>query len=145
MPTKKTSDSEQTTENVDQEQNNTTPDAPKDPQGTTAPEQPAEEKTPDTRSTAELANEVLNGHFGDFNVVRQNLDDAGLDSTAVLTLVNERLSRGAPSVYRPNVSHVLDSARRGEWGSKNVGLRVRAAGFSELDASHVESEYNKDS
>ena len=69
----------------------------------------------------------------------------GADSSAVLTVVNERLSRGAPASYRPNVSQVLDSARRGEWGTENVALRVRAAGYSEADARHVESSLNQES
>lgn len=129
MPAKNSKDSEQTTETPAQDPNNAPPEQP----------QPVEQNRP----VAELANDVLSGHFGDFNVARENLDKAGADSSAVMTVVNDRLSHGAPSVYRPNAAQVLDSARRGEWGNKNVGLRVRAAGFSELDASHVETEYTR--
>lgn len=105
---------------------------------------PTEQPAVEGQSVAELANHVLHGRFGDFNVVRDNLDKAGADTTAVMTLVNDRLSHGAPAAYRPNVSQVLDSAQRGEWGSKNVGLRVRGAGYSEADAMHVESSLTKD-
>jgi hypothetical protein len=97
------------------------------------------------QSVSELANHVLHGRFGDFNVVRSNLDKAGVDSSAVLAEVNQRLSRGAPASYRPNISQVLDSARRGEWGSNNIALRIRGAGFSETDALHVESALNQES
>jgi len=145
MPTKKAADSEQTTETVEQENQNTSNDAPNTTDAPAAPEQPAAPNPHADKSVAELANDVLHGRFGDFNVVRKNLDDAGVDSSAVLTLVNDRLSRGAPSAYRPNVDHVLDSARRGEWGEKNIGLRVRAAGFSQLDSEHVETTLNQES
>lgn len=132
MPTKKTSDNEQsndvTTEGTDN-----------------ADAQPSEAPSADTRSASELANEVLGGRFGDFNDVRDNLDKAGVNSSAVMKVVNDRLAHGAPAAYRPNVSQVLDSAQRGEWGDKHVGLRVRSAGFSEADALHVENSLNKDS
>ena len=132
MPAKKTETSE--TDNV-------TPDENTD--ATVLQENNPVQETTNDKSLAELANDVLHGRFGNFNDVRENLDKAGADTTAVLTLVNERLSRGAPSSYRPNVSQVLDSAQRGEWGENNIALRVRAAGFSEADALHVESSLNK--
>lgn len=110
-----------------------------------AQNQSTEPVTVDDQSIAELANHVLHGRFGNFNDARENLDRAGADSTAVLAMVNQRLSRGAPSSYRPNISQVLDSARRGEWGDKNIALRVRGAGFSEADALHVEASLNQES
>jgi hypothetical protein len=107
---------------------------------------PAEEtRTLEQRANNEVANDVLHGRFGDFNVVRENLEKAGADVTAVMTIVNDRLAHGAPASYRPNASQVLESARLGEWGDKNIALRVRAAGYSELDARHVESALNQES
>ena len=111
-----------------------------------AQNQPVQETpTLEQRANAEVANDVLHGRFGDFNVVRENLEKAGADVTAVMTVVNDRLAHGAPSAYRPNASQVLESARLGEWGDKNIALRVRAAGYSELDARHVETSLSKES
>jgi len=135
--TKKASDSEQSSNVTEINTDEAVTAAVQNPE----PEAP----TVQGKSTGELANDVLHGRFGDFNVVRENLDNAGADSSAVLTVVNERLSRGAPASYRPNVSQVLDSARRGEWGTENIALRVRAAGYSEADARHVESSLNQES
>jgi hypothetical protein len=104
-----------------------------------------ENVTLEQRANNEVANDVLHGRFGDFNVVRKNLEKAGTDVTAIMTIVNDRLAHGAPASYRPNVTQVLDSARLGEWGNTNVGLRVRAAGYSELDAQHVETSLNQES
>lgn len=112
---------------------------------TTAPDQPAEEsRTLEQRANNEVANDVLHGRFGDFNVVRENLEKAGADVKAVMTIVNDRLAHGAPASYRPNASQVLESARLGEWGDKNIALRVRAAGYSELDAQHVETSLTQE-
>jgi hypothetical protein len=142
MPTKATKDDDKNSEN----------DKPKTETVTTTssgnPPQLNEQPAPETvgdKSVAELANDVLHGRFGDFNVVRENLDKAGADTTAVLTLVNDRLAHGAPSSYRPNISQVLESAKLGEWGDKNHALRIRGAGYSEADALHVESQLNQES
>jgi hypothetical protein len=104
-----------------------------------------ENATLEQRANNEVANDVLHGRFGDFNVVRENLEKVGADVKAVMTIVNDRLAHGAPASYRPNASQVLESARLGEWGDKNIALRVRAAGYSELDAKHVESALNQES
>lgn len=140
MPAKKTSDSEP---NVDETQN-IEPTTIENQDVVQTEQASTDAPVVSGKSTAELANDVLHGRFGDFNVVRENLEKAGADVTAVMSLVNDRLGHGAPSSYRPNISQVLDSAKRGEWGDKNVALRIRHAGFSETDALHVETSLNQE-
>lgn len=67
-----------------------------------------------------LANEVLQGRWGDGRLVRQRLRDAGHDASAVQTEVNRRLSDGAPSAYTVDTREVAAQVIRGEWGDESV-------------------------
>jgi hypothetical protein len=92
-----------------------------------------EQKTDDDKpmkSIDDAANDVLKGTWGSYEGLRERLDDAGHDASAVLTKVNERLVRGAPSAFQPTALDIAESVRRGEWGpEKGLKQRLAAAGF----------------
>lgn len=93
----------------------------------------------DKKSSGELASEVLEGKWGDFVVLRDRLNKAGHDSTAVIVKVNERLMRGAPSAYRATVDQIVDQVDRGEWGSNFRALesRLLGAGYKAVDVAEI--------
>lgn len=81
-----------------------------------------------------VVSQVLNGEWGNYEVLRDRLEAAGYNSTSVLTLVNDRLVRGAPSAYRPNALQLADQVARGEWGGeKGLRQRIEKAGFTYID------------
>lgn len=85
------------------------------------------------KSAVDLAQEVLDGVWGSFHVSRNLLSASGHDATAVLTLVNDRLSKGAPSTYRPTARQLEKSIEDGEWGDvanqQVLRARLLGAGF----------------
>jgi len=93
-----------------------------------------------SKSVDDLSSEVLGGQWGDYDVLRDRLTDAGYSDTEVLTKVNERLSRGAPYAYKPSVSELAKQVKLGEWGEQQ-GRRTRleSAGFSYIDVEAVVS------
>lgn len=91
------------------------------------------------KQVAELASEVLQGLWGAFDVVRDRLDNAGHDVTAVMTKVNERLMRGSPSAYRATNEQVVEQISRGEWGDNERALEARllGAGYKASDVADI--------
>lgn len=90
------------------------------------------------KSVDEVANEVLRGSWGDYNVVRGRLSDAGHDSSAVLAKVNQRLSNGAPSAYRASTLQVVAGIGLGEWGDlKGLESRLLGAGYKAVDVGDI--------
>jgi hypothetical protein len=100
----------------------------------------------DDKTIDQLADEVLRGLWGNYTVLRDRLTHAGHDATAVLTKVNDRLVRGAPSAYRASIFELADQVARGEWGDNVETLQSRlvAAGYSVLDARSVVLKAKKD-
>jgi hypothetical protein len=96
------------------------------------------DSTPSTgKSVDDLAAEVLSGAWGDSLACRGRLDNAGYDPEAVILVVNERLSKGAPSAYRPSPIGLLKQVQDGLWGDQKTVLgRLAGAGFS----AHVVAE-----
>lgn len=86
-----------------------------------------------------LAQEVLRGLWGDYVGLRDRLDDAGHIATEVLTLVNERLVRGAPSAFRASNDEVVNQIEHGEWGDNPRALesRLLGAGFKAVDVFEI--------
>jgi len=123
----------------------TTPDStPESP----APAQPtpAPDTTPpsDGKSNEQLAHEVLGGLWGEHEIARVNLEDAGHDVTAVFTLVNKRLAGGAPTAYEVSHINLPQRVKNGEWGSeKGLRQRLSAAGFTIPTITHVMNELQK--
>jgi hypothetical protein len=100
----------------------------------------------DDKTVGQLADEVLRGLWGNYTVLRDRLTHAGYHATAVLTQVNDRLVRGAPSAYRASIFELADQVARGEWGDNVETLQSRliAAGYSVLDARSVVLKVKKD-
>jgi hypothetical protein len=94
-------------------------------------------------SVNEIASRVLSGEFGNYDVMRKRLDEAGYNVKAVLSKVNERLANGAPSAYKPTLSHLAEGVVRGEWGDeKSQRIRLQAAGFNALDVQSTVRRWN---
>lgn len=93
----------------------------------------------ETKQVGEVASEVLQGLWGDFSVSRERLDNAGHDASAVLTKVNERLTRGAPSAHRATPDQVAEQIIRGEWGDsvKALDSRLLGAGYKAADVAEI--------
>jgi hypothetical protein len=93
----------------------------------------------ENKSVDQLADEILRGNWGDYTVLRDRLIDAGHDDKAVITRVNERMTRGAPSAYRPSAIQVADQIQRGEWGDNHKALesRLLGAGYKAVDVFDI--------
>lgn len=88
------------------------------------------------KSVEVLANEVLQGRWGDGRIVRQRLKDAGHDASAVQTEVNSRLASGAPSAYSVDIREVAAQVIRGEWGADaRVEKNLERAGYNVKDVT----------
>lgn len=104
----------------------------------------AAKKTTESDSEVELksvdvvANEVLRGSWGSYDGLRDRLGDAGYNATEILTKVNYRLSRGAPSAYRASAFELAQQVQNGEWGEeRGLQRRLESAGLSSVDAMSV--------
>jgi len=92
----------------------------------------AVEETTNTESNVDqIAHEVLTGVWGSYDGLRDRLSEAGHDASAVFTKVNQRLTRGAPSAYKPSALDLAEQVQNGEWGEeKGLKQRLAAAGFA---------------
>jgi hypothetical protein len=123
---------------------------PSDP--TTTTETP-DENTPEQSSAQQseqmqvdlLAQEVLNGQWGDHMTARKRLTDAGHNASAIFTRVNARLANGAPSAYRPTAVGLVQQVKDGEWGAeKGLSQRLTGARFNSLVVAEVMEQLKKD-
>jgi hypothetical protein len=138
MPTKKT-DTPAADQPV-QEQTSPTPESDQPVQEQTAPEPTFEQNLLDN-----VVEEVLGGRYGDPHTARTRLTEAGHDSSAVFAAVNERISRGAPSAYRPTAVDLLKQVQNGEWGDRRgLSRRLAAAGFGQAAINEVLTNLDKE-
>jgi hypothetical protein len=107
--------------------------------GTPAPKPVPTKVQPKTIS--DLASEVLAGRWGNGEVRKRNLANAGHDWRAVQIEVNRRLGAGAPSANRPNMYELATQVIEGLWGNGEVRRqRLTGAGYNyEL----VQAEVNR--
>lgn len=81
-----------------------------------------------------LVQEVLNGRWGDYAVLRERLQAADHDVTAVLIAVNKRIAGGAPATYRATSLQVAEQVSNGEWGhGAERRQRLQAAGYNWIE------------
>jgi len=85
-----------------------------------------------------VAHEILTGVWGSYNGLRDRLENAGYDVSAVIAKVNDRLSRGAPTAHRPSAFELAEQVLNGEWGpERGLKERLAAAGFSAVNVAAV--------
>lgn len=87
---------------------------------------------PPVRKTNEqLADEVLQGHWGNGDDRRRRLTEAGYNYDAVQTVVNQRLGGGAPAAHRPNIDEIARQVIAGQWGNgAERRRRLEGAGYN---------------
>lgn len=95
------------------------------------------------KSNDTVANEVLNGAWGNGDDRRANLAAAGYDYATIQNLVNQKLGGGAaaPAPARPSNSTIAQQVIAGAWGvNPDRARRLAAAGY---DAAAVQAEVNR--
>lgn len=97
---------------------------------------------PAGKSIEQLANEVLQGLWGNDPDRRNRLQAEGYDASAVQAEVNRRLGGGAPSAgTRLSIGELADQVIRGEWGNGDERRRrLLGAGY---DYQSVQNEVNR--
>lgn len=97
--------------------------------------------TPPSKSLGELAQEVLNGAWGNGDDRRRRLEAAGYDYNLVQAEVNRRLGGGAPSTNRPDITEIARQVIRGLWGNgAERRRRLEGAGYN---YASVQAEVNR--
>lgn len=94
--------------------------------GTSAPT-PQPSPSPGDKTIAQLAQEVLEGKWGNGDARRIALTNAGYDYILIQTEVNRRLSTGAPTAHKKTVDEVAREVLVGMWGN-GVARRARLEG-----------------
>lgn len=96
---------------------------------------------PPRKTNAQLAQEVLNGAWGNGEERERRLTDAGYDYHSVQSVVNQRLGGGAPAAHRPDLSEIARQVIRGQWGNgAERRSRLEGAGYN---YASVQAEVNK--
>lgn len=97
--------------------------------------------TPARKTNAQLAEEVLAGHWGNGDDRERRLTAAGYNYAAVQAVVNQRLGGGAPAAHRPDIAEVARQVIRGEWGNNpQRRQRLEGAGYN---YAAVQAEVNR--
>jgi hypothetical protein len=97
--------------------------------------------TPARKTNEQLAQEVLNGAWGNGDERRRRLTEAGYNYDAVQTVVNQRLGSGAPAAHRPSINEIARQVIRGQWGN-GVERRRRLEGAG-YNYAAVQAEVNR--
>jgi hypothetical protein len=100
--------------------------------GGSAPTQPvAQPPSTGPRSIAAIAQEVLEGKWGNGDDRRVRLTNAGYNYEAVQTEVNRRLGGGAPAAHKKTVDEVAREVIKGLWGNGPIRRqRLEGAGYN---------------
>lgn len=72
------------------------------------------------KSNEQVAQEVLNGAWGNGDARKNALRNAGYDYDAIQAIVNKRIIGGAPSAHRMSISEAADHVIRGDFGNGQV-------------------------
>ena len=97
--------------------------------------------TPPRKTNETLAQEVLNGAWGNGEDRERRLTEAGYDYHSVQSVVNQRLGGGAPAAHRPDLTEIARQVIKGQWGN-GVERRHRLEGAGYNYAS-VQAEVNR--
>lgn len=96
---------------------------------------------PAGKSVSQIAQEVLNGVWGNGDDRKRRLEAAGYNFGAVQAEVNRRLGAGAPGPARASVTEVARQVIRGEWGNMpSRKTRLEGAGYN---YAQVQAEVNR--
>lgn len=94
------------------------------------------EQAPSVKSNEQLADEVINGKWGNGTDRKNRLTAAGYNYEAVQTIVNERLGKSSLK----SLDEIAREVVRGKWGNGSERVkRLTAAGY---DAKAVQSRVN---
>lgn len=97
--------------------------------------------TPARKSNEQLAQEVLNGAWGNGDERERRLTEAGYNYAAVQNVVNQRLGSGAPAAHRPDIAEIARQVIRGQWGNGTERRRrLEGAGYNYIS---VQAEVNR--
>jgi len=83
------------------------------------------------KKTSVIAQEVLDGKWGNGDDRKKRLVAAGYDYNVVQTEVNRRLGAGAPAAHKKTVDEVAREVIRGLWGNGAIRRqRLEGAGYN---------------
>jgi len=86
---------------------------------------------PSKKSIGEIAQEVLNGVWGNGDDRRNRLQAEGYNFDAVQSEVNRRLGAGAPSPHRLSIDEIARQVIAGQWGNQPQRQRnLEGAGYN---------------
>lgn len=89
----------------------------------------------------QIANEVINGQWGNGAGRMNRLASAGYDANAVQSLVNQKLGAGGSSSGGKSIDTIAQEVVRGDWGNGQARTdRLREAGY---DADAVQRRVNQ--
>ena len=96
---------------------------------------------PARKTNEQLAQEVLNGAWGNGDERERRLTAAGYNYAAVQAIVNQRLGGGAPAAHRPSISEIARQVIAGHWGNNpQRRQRLEGAGYN---YAAVQAEVNR--
>lgn len=86
---------------------------------------------PARKTNEQLAQEVLNGAWGNGDERERRLTAEGYNYAAVQAVVNARLGGGAPAAHRPSIDEVARQVIAGHWGNNpERRRRLEGAGYN---------------
>ena len=90
----------------------------------------AKPSTPSKKTNDQIAQEVINGKWGNGDARKQKLKAAGYDYNAIQKLVNQKLNGTAPKPSK-TVDQLADEVIAGKWGNGQDRInRLKAAGYN---------------
>jgi hypothetical protein len=96
---------------------------------------------PARKTNEQLAQEVLNGAWGNGDERERRITEAGYNYVAVQAVVNQRLGGGAPAAHRPDIAEIARQVIRGQWGNgPERRRRLEGAGYN---YASVQAEVNR--
>lgn len=97
--------------------------------------------TPVGKGIAQVAQEVLQGQWGNGDDRRHRLTAAGYDYAAVQTEVNRRMGAGAPAAHKKSIDEVAREVIAGMWG--NGATRRQRLGGAGYNYATVQRRVNE--
>lgn len=90
----------------------------------------AKPSTPSKKTNDQIAQEVINGKWGNGDARKQKLKSAGYDYNTIQKLVNQKLNGAAPKPSK-TVDQLADEVIAGKWGNGQDRInRLKAAGYN---------------
>lgn len=98
-------------------------------QNTSKPNAP-KPSTPSKKTNNQIAQEVINGKWGNGETRKQKLTSAGYDYNAIQKLVNQKLNVSAPKPAK-TIEQLAEEVIAGKWGNGQDRInRLKAAGYN---------------